>query len=287
MQSYSGFALSRKVAIIAALVASASLLAACNGASSSSPIISGAAGNSYVRFVAGSPDAGPVDVYLDGSAMVSAQAYGSITPFHRVNTGSHSVTIYAAGSDTGAGLASTTFSTSAATDVSIVLTGEQHPSYQGTSDLAVVTFVNGQYNTVADDAGVNFYHASPIFPAAAGYNTSTVQFGYSVNATPSLNSIDSAVALNGQTNVQTLPGGATNVPITLYAVNTSTVSIEASQVSSSCSNNELPCTTPNLSLYLVDGPAASTSPTTPPAGVSGSAKATFFGVFDANGLLVQ
>lgn len=276
----------RRAGVAAVLLALSLVLAACNGSGSS--VVAGAAGNSYIRFVGGSPDAGSVDVYVDGSAMVTSAGYGTITPFHRVNSGYHNVTIYAHGSDSGSGLAHASFTTNAATDTSVVLTGDLHPAYQATSNLAVTVFNDGIYNTVAGGAGVNFYHAAPIMAAAAGYNMTTVQFGYSLNSAPSNNPIDSAVGFGGSTNVQTLPGAATNVPLTLYAVNNSTVTIEPGQVSTNCSNNELPCTEPNLTLYLVDGPAASTSPTTPlPSGVSGSARAVFFGVLDANGLLVQ
>ncbi len=268
------------------LLGAGALLASCGGSGSS--VIAGAAGNSYVRFVGGSPDAGAVDVYVDGSALVTATGYGAITPYHRVNSGSHSVTIYTAGSDTGSGLATTTFTTGAGTDTSIVLVGDRHPSYQASSSLAVQVFGDAEYNTVAGAAGVNFYHAAPIFPAATGYDMTSVQFGYSLNSAPSSNPIDGTVGFGGTTGVQTLPGQATNNPITLYAVNTSTVSIEPDQVSANCSNNEVPCTTQNMTLYLVDGPAASTAATTPlPVGISASAKAVFFGVLEGNGLLVQ
>jgi hypothetical protein len=51
-------------------------------------------------------------------------------------------------------------------------------------------------------------------------------------------------------------------------------------ISSSCSSNSLPCSTGNLSLYLIDGPAASSAPTSPPANISATAKSVFVGSFD-------
>ncbi|HEY8321391.1 MAG TPA: DUF4397 domain-containing protein [Candidatus Baltobacteraceae bacterium] len=269
--------------LVAACAAALSLVA-CNGSTGS--ILGGATNNGYIRVLMGSPDLQPVDIAIDNNVIKSSAAYGNLTTYHSASTGSHTIYLYTPGSDTGAGLYSFTMSVNAGSDVTVVVTGEKSPA-PGGGPIVAETFVEQPYNTPATGGALDFHNASPFSAAALGLNQANVQFGYSINASPANNPLGTPQPVGGATNPQGLPGSATNTPITLYAVNNATVTTTPGQISPSCSNNQIPCTTPNLSLYLVDGPAASLSPTSPPPGISPTAKAAFFGAFDANGLLTQ
>lgn len=269
---------------LAVACAAAISLAACNGSAGS--ILGGATNNGYVRVLMGSPDLQPVDVAIDNNVIKSSAAYGNLTTYHSASTGAHTIYLYTPGNDTGAGLYSFTLSVNAGSDVTLVVTGEKSPA-PGGGPIVAETFVEQPYNTPATGGALDFHNASPFSAAALGLNQPNVQFGYSLNTAPANNPLGAPQPAGGATNPQGLPGSATNTPITLYAVNNATITTTPGQISPSCSTNQIPCTTPNLSLYLVDGPAASLSPTTPPAGIPLSAKAAFFGAFDGNSLLTQ
>jgi hypothetical protein len=259
-------------------------LAACNGSTSS--ILGGATNNGYIRVLMGSPDLQPVDIAIDNNVIQPNAAYGNLTIYHTASTGSHTIYLYTPGSDTGTGLYSFTTSVNAGSDVTLVVTGEKAPAAGG-GPIVAETFVEQPYSTPSGGGALDFHNASPFSAAAAGLAQANVQFGYSLNSAPANNAVGAPQPVGGGTNPQGLPSASTNTPITLYAVNSATITTTPSQIAASCTTNAIPCTTPNLSLYLVDGPAASTAPTTPPSGVSPTAKAAFFGAFDGNSLLTQ
>jgi hypothetical protein len=269
---------------LAAASALALLLAACNGSTSS--ILGGATNNGYIRVLLGSPDLQTVDIAIDNNVIQSNAVYGNLTTYHSASTGAHTIYLYTPGSDTGAGLYSFTTSVNAGADVTIVVTGEKSPA-PGGGPIVAETFVEQPYSTPSNGGALDFHNASPFSAAALGLNQTNVQFGYSLNSSPANNALGAPQPVGGGTNPQGLPSNATNTPITPYAINNATITTTPSQIAATCATNSLPCTTPNLSLYLVDGPAASLTPTAPPAGLSPTAKAAFFGAFDANGLLTQ
>ncbi|MBV8073854.1 MAG: DUF4397 domain-containing protein [Candidatus Eremiobacteraeota bacterium] len=53
------------------VVAVSLVLAACNGSGSTTQ---GVSGNANIRYINGSPDAGPIDVYVNGTVVVEALA---------------------------------------------------------------------------------------------------------------------------------------------------------------------------------------------------------------------
>jgi hypothetical protein len=269
---------------LAVACAAALTLAACNGSTSS--ILGGATNNGYIRVLMGSPDLQAVDVAIDNNVIQPNATYGNLSTYHTASTGAHTIHLYTPGSDTGAGLYSFTMSVNAGSDVTVVVTGEKSPA-PGGGPIVAETFVEQPYNTPSNGAALDFHNASPFSAAALGLNQTNVQFGYSLNSAPANNAVGAPQPVGGMTNPQGLLSSATNTPITLYAVNNATVTTTPGQIAAACSNNQLPCTTPNLSLYLVDGPAASLTPTTPPAGIAPTAKAAFFGAFDGNALLTQ
>jgi len=266
-----------------ACVAAISLVA-CNGSTSS--ILGGATNNGYIRVLMGSPDLQAVDVAIDNSVIQPNASYGNLSTYHSATTGTHTIYLYTPGNDTGAGLYSFSLPINAGSDVTVVVSGEKAPA-PGAGPIQAKAFVEQPYNTPATGGALDFHNASPFSAAALGLNQANVQFGYSLNSAPANNPVGAPQPVGGATNPQGLPSTATNTPITLYAVTNATVTTTPGRIAAACSNNQIPCTTPNLSLYLVDGPAASLTPNTPPAGISLADKAAFFGAFDANGLLTQ
>jgi hypothetical protein len=262
-------------------------LAGCNGSSGS--VLGGGLSNAAkVRFVNGSPDSGPVDVFIDNQAQFNTPgtpvAYGSATGYLvNLNAGSHAVIVYTAGNDTASGqLFSGSVSVNGGGIYTVALTGELHPAYTASSNLTLTTFTDQPYNTPGGGAAVNFHNASPY---SSTYASGGVQFGYYPSSTPGTNPLGNPIPLGSATNPIGLQSAALNVPITFYAVSpTFGTTTTASQWSSNCSTNAFPCDTGNLSLYLVDGPAASTAPTTLPPNATSTMKGYFIGVFDANGL---
>jgi hypothetical protein len=269
--------------IAVACVAALSLVA-CNGSTSS--ILGGATNNGYIRVLMGSPDLQAVDVAIDNNVIQPNATYGNLSTYHSARTGSHTIYLFTPGNDTGTGLYSFTMSVNAGSDVTVVISGEKSP-VPGAGPIVAKAFVEQPFSTPATGGALDFHNASPFSAAALGLNQATVQFGYSLNSAPANNPVGAPQPVGGATNPQGLPSSATNTPITLYAVDNATVTTTPGAISAACSNNQIPCTTPNLSLYLVDGPAASLAPNTPPAGIPLGAKAAFFGAFDANALLTQ
>lgn len=263
-----------------ALVA-ASALAACNGSTSSSPFFP--QNTSYVRFAHGSPDAGKIAVKIDGSTISSTLAYGTMSAYASVKVGSHSLTVYSAGNTSGKGLASATFSTNAGQDTTVVLTGERYPSYRTRSHLVMRIFTEQPYSTPGGGAALNFHNAAPILSAAL--HMKAVGFGYSLNSAPGNKMLGTAQPDGGATGPVGLPSAALNVPITLFAKNYKAYTITPGDAMSGCTG--LPCSGQgNLSLYLIDGPDASRSPSSGyPGYFPKRSKADFVGVFDGNGLI--
>jgi hypothetical protein len=166
---------------------------------------------------------------------------------------------------------------------SIILTGELHPSYSSSPTLQIVTTTEQPYNTPSGGAAVNVHYASPYVQAT---NPGSVQFGYTLNNTATANTLGQPIGFGTETTPQGLPNTALNAPISFFAISpTSGITATPNAFSTKCSTNTFPCDTGNLSLYLVDGPAASTSPVAGPypSGVSASTHAFFIGAFDNNG----
>src|SRR5579883_3152374 len=64
------------------------------------------ADNAMVRVVHASPDAGTVDVYVDGTKLLSNFAFGTITNYVSVPAGSHEIKVAPAGQGIGAAVIS-------------------------------------------------------------------------------------------------------------------------------------------------------------------------------------
>ena len=270
-------------------------LAACSGGSGGvlGPISNfGPGGNSaQVRFINGSPDAGPVQIFIDNqqqfctsgnTGSACSVSYGQATTYAvKLNAGSHAIVLRDA-SGNSISIPNAAISVNSGFRYSLELAGELHPSYSSTPTLQLLTTTEQPFNTPGGGAAANIHYAAPYVQST---NPGSVQFGFFNNNAAATNSIGQPVALGAETTPQGLPGTALNSPITFYAISpTSGITGTPSQFSTKCSTNVLPCDTGNLSLYLVDGPAASTSPVTSlPAGVNAGTKAFFIGAFDQNG----
>lgn len=282
-----------QLALLAGIVALAGGLAGCGGSSNALGPISGlgpAGNNAQVRFVNGSPDAGPIQVFIDNqqqfcgngnTGTACSLSYGQITTYAvNLGAGQHAIVLKDQNGAT-ISIPSGTLSVNAGTRYSLVLTGELHPSYNGgTPNLSVTVFHDQPFNTPSGGAAVNAHYASPYL---ASTNPSPLQFGYFVNSnTTATTPIGQTVSFGGETLPTGIQASGLNAPITFFAGTPTGTTVTPSQINSTnCASNALPCSTGNLDLYLIDGPAASTSPTTQlPANISASAKSVFVGTFD-------
>ncbi len=262
------------------------LLAGCGGSGGSNPL-NPSTSHGYFRFVNGSADSGTVDVYVDGTKInTSAVSYGEMTAYSQFAPGAHTIVIDASGTSTAiAGVSSTALSQSvnAGQYVSLVLVGEQHPTVV-TDTPNLLAFTDQVYDTPSGGAAVDFHDAAPVTASA------TAQFGL-MSANGSQN-IGSAISVGGSTEPVGIPstfvGNTTAVTFTGTASNNAIAQakLTPSQIDpSGCAANTLPCNSGNLSLYYIDGPAASTAPSAGPYpdGITASQMTTFAGLFDANG----
>ncbi len=263
-------------------------LAACNSGGNSIPGFSN--NNGYFRFVNASADAGPIDVYVDGQHVQGpgpngSIPYGGISAFSKFSVGSHQIVVDVAGTQTpvsGIPTQALTQSVNGNSYESLALVGELHPT-QASDTLNLVLFTDNTFSTPSGGMAVNFHNAAPVTGTAA------TQFGYYYINTPSTTAtMGQAIAPGGLTQPQGVPSSALNASIQVgfYGGSPTQYTITPSQVDpTGCSANTLPCNTGSLSLYLIDGPAASTSPTAGPypGGITATSQAGFVGIFDANG----
>lgn len=275
----------KKHTLVAVGAALAVLLAGCGG-SSSSPTIGPNANDGYFRFVNGSADSGTVDVYIDGTKInPGGIAYGTMTSYNKFQAGSHTIVVDATGTQTAvAGIPQAALSQSinAGQYVSLVLVGEQHPAVAADT-VNVLAFTDQPYSTPSGGFAANFHNAAPVtgtgttaFAVASGGGSQ--QLGsVAVGAATGPAGVSSNFI--SPTTTVTFSGTPSN---TVVAAATLTPSMIDNQ---GCAANTLPCNSANLTLYFIDGPAASTTPSAGPYpdGITATQTATFAGIFDANG----
>ena len=275
----------RRAGAVALAAAAAALLAGCNGGSNSVPGFGTT--NGFIRFVNGSADAGSIDVLVDGNKVnTSPLAYGGITAYSQLSaTGSHTVTINAAGTSTVIGnISGKSIGVNGSNYESFVLTGEAHP-VAAANTLNLIQFVDQTFSS-SSNGSVNFHNAAPGISATQN----SVAFGWFVGGTPSTNQqLGTSETVGNETGPQALPANAaSSASIGFYAVSPVTggyTTLPSNIDSTGCATNKFPCNTGNLSLYFIDGPAASTTPSAGPypAGITSASQAGFVGIFDASG----
>lgn len=260
------------------------LLSACNGGSSAVPGLGGSTNNGKFRFVNGSADAGSVDVYVD-SQKVTTLTYGQISNYTSFSAGAHTVVFDATGTQTPI-VPQQSISINGGAHTSLVLAGEAHPT-SGAANLTVQQFGDLTYSTPGGGAAVDFHNASP----AASAITASIQFGSYLISTPaSTTPIGQPEAFGGATQPQGLTAPSLTPNAVGFYANASSganaYTLQPNAVDSTgCAQNTMPCNSGNLSMYLIDGPAASTSPVAGPypQGITAAMKAALVGQFDANG----
>jgi hypothetical protein len=272
----------RRLSGIALVAALGLLLSACNGGSSSVPGLGGTSNNGKFRFVNGSADAGSIDVYVD-SQKLQTLSYGQMTNYTSFSSGSHTVALDAAGTQN-AIVPNQSFSVNGGAHTSLVLAGEVHP-VSGAPTITVIPFNDSLYSTPGGGAAADFHNAAP----AAATIASSVAFGYFPQNSPSSNQqLGQPQGVGGATQPQGLPTTAiAPTVIGFYAISPGAggfTLLPNAVDPSGCSQNTMPCNSGNLSMYLIDGPAATTQPVAGPypQGITASSKAALVGQFDAN-----
>ena len=280
----------RALARVLGLGASAMIaitLTACGGSGALGSSTPNFSNNAKVRFVNASPDAGSVDVFIDNQRQFCSSgqttcpvAYATATGFaFSGQAGQHAIAIYPAGNDSGTPLFTGNFSVNSGYRYTVALEGEQHPAAGGTALTVATIPMTNNYNTPSGGGAVQFVNVAPGYSAANG---GSIGFGFTAAGnTGGTMLTTSAVASNVTSGPIGLPSTALNTALTFYANSaTSGITTQPSAFSTQCSTNSFPCDTGNLTLYLIDGSAYSTSPQT---GGTGSSQATFAGMFDTNG----
>jgi hypothetical protein len=269
--------------ILVTAAALAVALTGCGGGGANNPIASTSSG--YVRFVNGSADAGSVDVYVDGTKQVT-EAYGGVSNYIKVSTGTHTIAVDVTGTQTavaGIPTAALTQSVNGASYVDLVLVGEEHPTIL-TDTMNILAYINSPYSTPSGGFAVNFHNAA-VVTGQSGTNfgitssTGSQQLGATMNVAGSTQPV-------GIPSTFIAPSMTVNFTATLAAAANAAASLTPSQIDpAGCAANTLPCNSGNLSLYFIDGPAASTAPSAGPYpdGITASQTTTFAGIFDSNG----
>ncbi len=121
-----------------------------------------AEGMAYIRVIHASPDAGIVDVFVDGNKLLSSFQFGVVTPYVPLPAGGHKIQIGLIGTGVDAAVITQTITVSAGTPYTVAALGTKATGFS----LAMFT----DNNVVSTkDAKVRIYHLSP---NATGVNIS-------------------------------------------------------------------------------------------------------------------
>jgi hypothetical protein len=129
-------------------------LVACFVAFSSSASATQVDSSAFVRVVHASPDAGTVDVFVDGNKLLSDFKFGTVTGYVNVPAGAHNIQVAPAGQGAGAAVITQTVSVSAGVPYTVAAVGTK------SSGFSLVAF--GDNNLLSGSmAKVRVYHLSP------------------------------------------------------------------------------------------------------------------------------
>lgn len=161
-------------------------LAACGGSGSTA---TSSSGNASVRFINGSPDAGPIDVLINGKAVVTNLAYGQISAYQMVLVGTSplpqvafvktgtQVNIFPALSSG----AAQTFQLGSAPSTNLTIVVEGRVKVVGSAGLNLGAFIEPTISNSSGTYSIVFHHASPLAALAApnGLDVGSIQLGSS------------------------------------------------------------------------------------------------------------
>jgi hypothetical protein len=129
-------------------------LVACFVVFSSSVSAARVESSAFVRVVHASPDAGTVDVFVDGNKLLSAFKFATVTGYVNVPAGAHKIQVAPAGQGAGAAVITQTVSVSAGVPYTVAAVGTK------SSGFSLVAF--GDNNLLSGSmAKVRVYHLSP------------------------------------------------------------------------------------------------------------------------------
>lgn len=111
--------------------------------------------NAMVRVVHASPDAGNVDVYVDGSKLLSNFTFGTVTDYVSVAAASHNIQVTPAGKDVSAAVITQSVSVDAGMAYTVAAIGTT------SSGFALTAFVDNNQISDGSMAKVRVYHLSP------------------------------------------------------------------------------------------------------------------------------
>src|SRR5579883_1376224 len=112
------------------------------------------ADNAMVRVVHASPDAGTVDVFVDGNALLTNFQFGTVTDYVTVPAGSHNIQVAPAGKGVSAAVITQSVSVNAGVPYTVAAIGTKD------SGFSLQAFVDNNSLT-ANQAKVRVYHLSP------------------------------------------------------------------------------------------------------------------------------
>lgn len=113
------------------------------------------ADNAMVRVVHASPDAGTVDVYVDGTKLLSNFAFGTVTDYVSVAAGSHKIQVTPAGKDVSAAVITQDVSVDGGMVYTVAAIGTT------SSGFSLTAFVDDNMISDGSKAKVRVYHLSP------------------------------------------------------------------------------------------------------------------------------
>lgn len=112
------------------------------------------ADNAFVRVVHASPEAGPVDVFVDGTALLSNFQFSTVTNYVSVPAGSHTIKVAPAGQGINAAVITQTVSVNSGVPYTVAAIGTK------ASGFSLAAFVDNNLVTPGQ-AKVRVYHLSP------------------------------------------------------------------------------------------------------------------------------
>lgn len=132
------------------------------------PVAAAPRADAYVRVVHASPVAGDVDVFVDGTKLLSNFAFGTVTDYVNLAAGSHKIQVAPAGKGADAAVITQDVSVGAGIPYTVAAVGT------GADNLGLVAFGDNNLVTGDGQAKVRVYHLSPDagpVNVAAGGNT--------------------------------------------------------------------------------------------------------------------
>jgi hypothetical protein len=170
------------------VVALAVSLASCASGGSTTPV---ATGNANVRFLNGSPDAGAIDVLVNGKAIVSNLAYGQLSAYQSIAVGTTplpQVAFVKTGTTTNifpplSGGAAQTFQLGAVAGTNLTVVVEGEVEYVGARGITLGSFIEPTITNTSGTYAIVFHHASPSAALAAPSGLSVGQIALGASPT--------------------------------------------------------------------------------------------------------